>query len=221
MKNQNLFVIFCLVLTLGLIQSYSVFRDYFSDSKDLRQQLSSLREENERERLRVSMLQNQILDFQIDVAAVLPQSTYAQKKLAQKIRMPASDKQIDFSDVMMQKGKSAFADKKYSEAIAIFKELRITYPTSSKTIEAQFLTAEAYFLMAKYPQALSEIEEMMTHYPADDLTGFIMIRMGQIASIRNRNDEAIEILKLVGKNFSHNKAIKDQAESLIKSIESL
>ncbi len=220
-KQHFLFIVFCLVLTLGLLQSYSAFRDYFSDSHDLQKELAVYKLENERQNLRVSILEKQMLDFKIEVAKTLPVENFESKRISQVVRLPASERNIDLSSVQMQKGREQFNQKNYLAAIVQFKKLIQEFPTSPNVVEAQFLLAESYFLAQQYPQALDEIDKMMTQFPEDDLTGFIMIRMGQISLMRGRSDEALEIFKVIQWQFKDNSLLQEQTAHFIKNIESL
>ncbi|MBV2169181.1 MAG: hypothetical protein KUL82_10795, partial [Bdellovibrio sp.] len=74
------------------------------------------------------------------------------------------------------------------------------------------------FLKKDFRSSLSEIDTMVTQYPQHDLTGFILLRMGQISELNNQTEEASEIYKTVFKNFK-NEDLKKQAKKLAQSVE--
>ncbi len=133
--------------------------------------------------------------------------------------MPASQNPIDLSSVIFEKGREHFRLKKFAAAAQSFQELIDKYPSSSKLVDAYFLKAESLFLSAQYPQCIDTIDFMVSQFPESELTGFIMLRLGQIFVSRNRTTEAIELYKVVNQRFPANLALKDQAAQLIKSTE--
>lgn len=224
MKNQNaVFLIFSLSLTVGLVTAYSLFVGYFNGHEQYEARLSLLEKQVQKERLNNSLLTYQIKDFQQTVAQVLPenkklQAHYQMKNLAAVVRVPASEEAVDLSGVLFAKGKRYFNGHEYDKAIREFSQLIEKYPLSSHGVEARFLIAESYFLKKDFRSSLSEIDEMVTQYPQHELTGFILLRMGQISEFNNQSDEASEIYKTVAKNFK-NEELKKQARKLAQSVE--
>jgi len=229
MRNQNfLFIIFCLVLTVGLMESYALFKDHFSSRKEDSQKISSLRENLEREKLQVAELRSQIYDFQQEVAAQLPAlekidklspgpQSFQLRSLASVSQKPTSSWEL--SSPLSAQGLAEFRKKDYSAAAKIFLEITQKYPTSPKIIEAYFFLGESYFLGAKSQECLDIVQEMMTQFPDNELTGFMMLRMGQILQGRGRSEEATEVYKTVAKFFPANQELKNQALTLAKSVE--
>ncbi len=224
MKNQNsLFVVFCLCLTVGLMGAYAVFVGHFNGHKEYELRLATLQRQVDQERFNNSLLTYQLKDFQQTVAQVLPdnkalQANYELKNLASVVRTPASESALDLSGVIYEKGKRFFNEKSYSSAIKEFEKLITQYPLSPHSVEARFFIAESYFLQKDYRNSLLQIDEMVTQYPQHDLTGFILLRMGQISEMNSQTAEASEIYKTVSKNFQ-NESLKKQARKLAQSIE--
>ncbi len=225
MRQQNLFVIFCLILTLGFVLAYGKFKDYFSDSKDLQKQVAYWREQKDRVELREAVLQDQMRDFEVEVARVIPQKSnrlsFEQKNLLSQVRLPASELGVDLSRAELERGRRFFREQNYTEATATFKNIIEKYPSSGRAVEARFLLSESLYLQGQYPLCIEQIEEMMSQYPENDLTGFIMLRMGQILQSRNRLDEANEVYRTVIRRFSSNETLKAQSQILLKNSGSL
>lgn len=224
MKNQNaLFVIFCLCLTIGLLGVYNVFTGYFNGHQEYEMRISALQKQVSEERFSNSVLSYQLKDFQQTVAQVLPenkklQAKYEAKNFASSIRTPASDEGIDLSAVLFEKGKKFFQAQNYEKAIRQFNEMFEKYPLSAHSVEARFFVAESYFLKKDYKSCLAEIDTMVSQYPDNDLTGFILLRMGQISEANNQVEEASEVYNAVLKNFKNEK-LKQQAKKLAQNVE--
>lgn len=223
MKNQNaFFLIFCLCLTAGVLTTYSIFVDYFNGHAVYEVRLSQMREEIEKEKLNSALLSYQIKDFQQTVAQLLPVGAKLvadseMRNLASVVRAPASEDALDLSGVYYEKGKRYFKKNDYTGAILEFDKLLEKFPLSRHSVEARFFIAESYFLKNDFRNSLAQIDQMVTNYPQHDLTGYILLRMGQISEINNQTEEASEIYQTVLENFK-NEDLQKQAEKLAKSI---
>ena len=224
MKNQNsFFVVFCLCLTVGLVAAYAVFVGHFNGHEAYEMRLSEMKKQVEKERFNNALLSYQLKDFQQSVAQILPderklQAHYELRNLASVVRSPASDESLDLSPVLYEKAKKYFNSQDYDKAIQEFSRLLDDYPLSSHGVEAHFFIAESYFLKKDFRSSLAEIDRMVTQFPRHELTGFILLRMGQISEFNNQTEEASEIYKTVLKNFS-NEDLKKQARKLAQSVE--
>lgn len=210
-----LFSVFCLVLAAALAHSYSLFTAYFSPERDLVRKVAELESKVEREALKRSLAEAQLQDYRFQVAKALPQTTPGMRAIASVSVEPV--KAMDLSGLVLERGKEAFNRKDYVTAISAFRELVEKYPTSSHVVMSHFFLAESYVLVSKPEDALDEIQFMMKHFPEDEKTGFIMLRMGQILESRERFAEAAEVYRTIQREFAGNYALKKQAgESLSK-----
>jgi TolA-binding protein len=211
---------------VGLLWGYNEFNSYFNQGKEYQIQVQQLEEKLEKEEFRNVLLRNQLVDFQQSVAAVLPPNsqiknelaTYELKNFASGLRTPASISQIDLSGVIFEKGKKLFKEQKYEKSIKEFRKLLEEYPLSRFKTESHFFMAEAYFLQKDYKSSLDLIDQMVVQYPDNDLTGFIMLRMGQISELNNRVEEASEVYKTVQSHFK-NEQLRQQANVLINGLQ--
>lgn len=229
MKKQghSLFLVFILILLVGLLEMNHLFRRYFSDKSALVDQVSRLEKSVQKEKLKLAISQNQLLDFQTEVAGILEKEdpkvlsrlNYKKSQILGTIRLPASTSTIDLSATLMARGKSDFSQKKYLAAIETFKEVIRRYPTSASVIESHFMLAESYYLANKPEDCLDVVDQMMVHYPESDLTGFIMLRMGQILQYRKRAAEAARVYQIVIEKFNNNDVLRKQAQELLRSTE--
>lgn len=208
---------------MGLMQSYALFKNYFSPHKMDQKIISELKISIEKEKMKTIVLQNQIFDFQQEVAATLPSldsvdrnpSTFQVRNLASISQKPLLE--MDLSGSLSQKAKSEFRQGEYSKAIESFKLLNERYPTSPLIVESYFLLGESYFLKNDVQECMDIVEHMMNHYPEHELTGFLMLRMGQVFQSQGRSDEAREVFRVVSQKFAFNQELKKQAEQLEKS----
>lgn len=210
---------------MGLMQSFFTFQNYFSPHKNNLQKIAHLKETLQREKLKVSQLENQVVDFQQEIAVQLPALEklkggplqFQMRNLASITQKPLSV--FDMSGVLNERARSQFRDQDYKAAIQSFRELTQKFPTSPLVVEGYFFWAESLFLNKQAQECLDVIEVMMTQFPQHELTGFIMLRMGQILQSRNRAEEAKEVFKAVAKAFAANHELQVQAGSLAQAVE--
>lgn len=219
MKNQTaFFIIFCLVVTSFILGAYGVFLNHFGQGQEHIAKIEKLEQEVAREKFKNTLLGHQVQDIQQTVAELMPKNTEIAKNIelknfADAVRVPASDSGVDLSGVLFARGKSFFAEKRFDDAIRTFREMLDKYPLSKYTVEGRFFITESYYLKRDYKAALSSIDEMITLYPDNDLTGYALLRMGQISEYNNQMDEASEVYRAVQANFTNAKLIEQAKKS--------
>lgn len=226
MRSQNfLFIIFCLILLTGLMQSYALFKDHFSPHRFDQKKIAELKIQLEKEKLQRVLVQNQFYDYQQELAAEIPElesiqkdsKTYQLRSLASVSQVPLNG--FEMSKSILEKAKEQFRDGRYDEAAQSFSGLTLKYPTSPQVIEAYFFLGESYFMARKAQECLDVVDKMMNHFPEHELTGFLMLRMGQLLQARGRTDEAHEVFSTVASKFAYNQELKTQAQRLERSSE--
>lgn len=223
-QRNFVFTTFSLILIMGLLQSYNLFKEYFSPLRDYQSQVSRLNHKVEQEKLKTALLQDQFKDFQFQVAEVLPDNRNGKDLHSYQMRGIASIakpglESLDLSGSLREKMKAEFRSKDYKKSSQKAQEMIAKYPTSPFVVEAYFFLAESYFLNAQYQECLDVIDQMVQLFPDQELTGYIMLRMGQILQARNRSEEAAEVFQVIMKSFSQNMELKAQAEKLLKTVE--
>lgn len=224
--SNSLFLIVCLSLTVGLLAGYNEFTDYFNQGKEYQIQVQHLQKKVEKEELKNALLRHQLVDFKQSVAVALPPNSvirdqivhYEFANFASGLRVPASEAQLDLSGTLFEKGKKLFSEQKYEKSIKEFRRLLEEYPLSRYKVESHFFIAEAYFLQKDYKTSLDMIDQMVQQFPDNDLTGFVMLRMGQISELNNRLEEASEVYKTVQHSFK-NSQLRLQAHKMIEGIQ--
>lgn len=226
MRSQNfLFICFCLILVTGLLQGYALFQGHFSPHQEDQKKISELKNLLEKEKLQKIIVQNQLQDYQQQVAADLPDlegiakdsKTFQLRSLASVSQVPING--FDLSKSLSERAKAEFRSGKYEAAVRSFTELTKKYPTSPLVIESYFFMGESYFLARQAQECLDVVETMMSQFPDNELTGFLMLRMGQILQARGRSEEAKEVYSTVAEKFAFNQELKNQAVRLERSSE--
>lgn len=207
------------------MHAYNRFELHFSPTQEQAQEIVRLEQKLGEQKIEIARHQVEMLDLQQQVARNLPALDSVERR-AQNFnsRSIASVSQqalrtIDLSSSILERGKKLFREKKFFEAQLAFSELIEKYPTSQVRVEAQFFYAESLFLQKKIPECLDVIDFMMTQFPDNELTGFIMLRMGQILQAKGHGEEAIEVFRVVGQHFKENQELKKQAEKMQRSVE--
>lgn len=225
-KQSYLFIVFILGLTLAYAQVYSYVKYHYSGAELAIHEKNKLQNDLDDKILLISWYQNQLKDFQNQIVAQLPElkiedpeKLYFARNLAsvQSTQGNSSKLERPFSFALMKQAKEEFKDKKYKEASEILNEVIKTYPMSSYVVECHFLLAEIAYLQRNYAQSLSVIRTMMKLYPENELTGFIMIRMGQIYQMQHDNEQARVVYETINGQFQ-NTELKKQTEKLIAKI---
>jgi TolA-binding protein len=226
-RVNSIFVVFCLILLVGLVEANFYFKQYFNDSKDYLILNHNLAKRLEQEKLKTLLVQNQLHDLEQDVAGQIPveklkitsAAEYKLKQFGLAKRLPASAEKPELSSVLMEKGKTDYRAEKYDRAIKDFREVLQKYPSSSQIIEAHFLLGESLFQAGRYDECLDTVYEMMNHFPQSEMTGYLMLRNAQILEARRRHGEAAEFYRVIIRSFKSNEALRSQAEKLLKLSE--
>ena len=223
MRSWNhVFFIFCLSLTTGILWAFMEFNSYFNSGWESKKEAQILQEKLEDSELRVTLLQHQMMDLEQTVAAAIPAQKLEKNELYRdlglNLRAPASVEPLDFSSVLLEKGKKYFSNGKYETAGKEFEKLKNQFPSSAYQIQARFFLAESLYLQRDFKKCTEVIDEMVLQYPDHELTGFILLRLGQISEHNNQIEEAQEIYRTVATHFQQ-KPLKDQALLLLKSLE--
>lgn len=225
MRHDFLFLIFVMALTTGLVFVNQSANSMFGDSVHLRRQNEQLNARLAREELQQKLLSQQLFDYGQSVASVLSQEKnlkdWKTLSLLEVSRLPASTENPSESTLELNQGKGFFNDGKYAEAVESFLNVEKRFPGSPASLEARFLRTESYYLLGQMDQCLSSIEDMMNFYPEHPMTGYLMLRLSQILQYRKRTPEAIDVLKMVQKNFPREQDLKKQASLLEQKYRTL
>jgi TolA-binding protein len=217
------FSFWILILAVGFMQLFYTVQERFNERNGLKKEISNLKAQVRREEMKTQLASYQMRDFQQTVASMMPRASkglgdYQKRTIASLVVEPDRDKvKIDFSSTLFEKGKTAYRENDYDTAASMFKNLIEKYPLSRHTIDAYFLLVESRYQAGEIDDCLETIDTMVTLFPEHDLTGFALIRLGQIFAGRDRLEDAEQVYRLALREFK-NPDIREQADRLLKEI---
>ncbi len=224
-RFNNLFLIVAMSVTSILMWGFALFQGHFSKASEFKLQMGALEQRIESERQKQESLVYQLEDMKqnlskvVDAKAIKPNSNLqiaGIKNWEASLRKPSSV--VDLSGVLFERAKKMFKGGDYDRVISLSEELMEKYPMTPYLAEIYFLRAESYYLKRDFKSSLAVIEQMISLFPDSELTGFILLRMGQISEINNRTEEALEIYKTAKTHFK-SESVQKQAQLMIQSIE--
>jgi len=130
----------------------------------------------------------------------------------------------DTAQELFESGMEYMKDKRYSRAAENFNKLKDRYPFSPLTPKAEVALGDAYFLDAKYAEALDAYKEFETLHPSSKQIPYVLFQMGQsnmnqFRTIDLRQDnikEALEIFYRLEESFPNSEFSKQCKENIYK-----
>lgn len=176
--------------------------------------------------LKTLLAQYELEDYRQNLAGLLPsevkdnlKAAYQMRNLASIVKEPIGENlEIERASSLLVKAKKSFADKNYTDSNQTFRRLIDDYPESVHAVEAYFLLIEGEYQTQDFENCITSIDEMLTLYPENELTGFAMLRLGKIFESQDRIEDAIEIYKAMLKDFKSSK-LREQAKLSLMSVE--
>ncbi|MCB9026814.1 MAG: tetratricopeptide repeat protein [Bdellovibrionaceae bacterium] len=227
MKNQAVFSITLILLGLWSL-AYIQFQQYFENPQKYEEKIQKLQKNIAKTQMQKELLKDQLIEFQMDVAKILPETirkspkgekSYPLRNLASLVLAKDQDAyQNSKMKTHLSLSKKLFTDKKYKDASQSLVQFISNYPFSIDIAEAFFLLAESYFQLEDYERCILTVEKMIELFPENELTGYAMVRMGKIYEIQERPEQAIDIYQTVLQVFPV-RGLASQAKESLKSVE--
>jgi TolA-binding protein len=232
MRNFG-FITFCILLFAGFLQFYSFIHYKFSGIEVLRSEVSELKRSAQEEQLKAQLAQYQLEDYEQYVATVLPNEFKAYAASSENLQArlaplrslasigphsAAADIQIERASSLYERGRQAFASKKFDESNEIFTKLLSLYPSSIHAPDSYFLLAEGQFQSNDFEDTIKTIGTMVSLFPENELTGFALIRLGKIFESQERLEDAVDVYKAVLKSYPK-VALQKQAQACLKAVQ--
>ncbi len=224
----SLFGSFILVLCVFWSWSFAIFSHHFSGVDHQKHAVHSLKKDQEVAALEIRLLREEMFAYQQQIAALMPQVApeefkgakgYPMRQLASTL--PGADSsslQERLSTAYLARGKTNFRENKIPEAVRVFSDFIVRYPYAPQIGEAYFLLTESYFRVRDYENATKTVQKMVSLFPGNELTGFALIRLGQIFEYERRPEEAAEVYQTVLKSFPQ-REVASQASESIRNLE--
>lgn len=226
-KQNLLFLVFIVGLAGIYGQVFSYFKYHYSGIEEMKADQARLQRQVQEKEVISAWYKSQLIDFQNQVVSFFPdmkikdaEADYFGRNIASVSAATVDSHKLDlpFAFEIMKQAKDEFKNKKYDESVKLLTTTIDRYPLSPYVVEAHFLLAESYYLQKNYSKSLDVIRTMMKVYPDNVLTGFIMLRMGQILNNRQESEQAKVVFETVLSNFD-NIDLKKQTQKLISGLE--
>lgn len=221
MKSQ-LFATFILILLIFQLKAYYAFREHFSGKAELQVKAKNLEASLEKQKIKNEMLAFQIRDFKQYVASQVPEVIREDKSLGSRnvasfVEKP-NEVEVDFSRGILEKGRTLFREQQFDKAIEEFQIIEERYSTSPAMIDALFLLTESFYQAKRYEDCVATAEKMLSLFPENELTGFSLIRLGQVLQEMDRVDDAAQVYRTV-LEVHKNPNLRKQAQKLLREVE--
>lgn len=226
MKRSS-FVAFCLVLVTVFLQVYSYIRYRLSGVEVLQVQVERLEEEKKQEELKSQVAEYQFQSYRQQVATLLPETLkknlprnqeYQLRNLASLSSSSGYGVEFERASSLFEKARREFLEGYFERASLRFSFLIKKHPESRHYIEAHFLLIESLFQTKDFERCLEVIDEMVSLFPDNELTGFSMLRLAQIYQLRDRPEDAAEVYKAILLTFM-NPDLQRQARLSLTRVE--
>lgn len=198
----------CLAMTfLGLLFLAEV-RGQLNTAKEHKELAEFWKSRVAREQLKKLIVMGKFADFKQDIALIIPDQV-KQKNLdedQQKLRNLASiiphvgSQEITLgysAEKMLTNGKNAVIKREYDEGIKTLEKLIQKFPDSLHVIEAHYLIVEAYSQQDKNTQVIQWVDKMVELFPENRLTGYALLKIGNLYEVDGRHEDAIKIYKTI------------------------
>lgn len=209
MKSRRnwIFITFIWLIATGLVWSYGVFRAHFASSPESFFRAEQLEKEVSLLKKEKAKISYQFEDFRQNAALHWPE---ARKR---DYRWPASIT-VDLSSALYEKGRKLFHQKKWDQSLGVFEELMTSFPQSKWIAEAYYYRCETFFQVRDFKSTASCVGEMAELFPENPLTGFQLMRLGQVHEIHGQLEEATEVYRIVAQQFAEPLLTKQANESM-------
>lgn len=225
--KSHVFVNFIWVLLVSLVALFGFFKNHFSGKTELQHQVVRLRQNLESEKMRALLSEHAALDFRQQVATVLPEVLektrtgdrfYSVRNLASVVGVERADKKvIEIVRLQYEQARRDFRDQRYAKAADRLKLLVRDQPLGLDVIEAHFLLAESLYQLGKYQDVILVVSDMVELFPESDLTGFILLRLGQIYEQQDRMEDAQEMYRIILTSYAEPRLVQ-QARTNLEAI---
>jgi TolA-binding protein len=226
--NTNVFVVYILVLTLGVSHFYAEVREFYTPVKEYKQKISHLNKKVKQERFKHMLTTYEFADFRAHVATLLPnaiqesgpgEKSYPLRTLASVTQKTVNENlAVQRAKNLFDEGKRFFRDNKFTDAVRALTLLVNKHTYSVHIPEAMFLLVESHYLLNEFDDSVYFANKMIDLFPENELTGYAMVRLGKIYVNKERYEEAIDIFQTVLKSFPQ-RDVANVARQSLRAVE--
>jgi TolA-binding protein len=116
-----------------------------------------------------------------------------------------------------ERAKRFFRSGEYALAAELLDEIVREQPLGLDIVEAHFLLAECFYKLDSQREFVTVVNEMVDLFPESDLTGFILLRLGQIYIEQDRVEDAQEVYRVVLSTYQY-RPLQIQAKKNLEVI---
>ena len=180
-----------------------------------------------REQIKRLLLVGQFAEFKQEVAYLLPESKEIEKTqnmqlrgLASVLPMKRADKIYlrESADTLIKSGKALIKQRDYAQGVKLLQRLLDHHPDSLHVIEAHYLIIEAYHQQGNHASVLKWTEKMVEIFPENLLTGYALLKAGQVYERDGRYSDAIDVYRTVVSAYS-DKGLVTRAQKAVKKLD--
>lgn len=226
MMKRSVLAVFCVFLLMGFFNLYIFIQTQSNSVPELKVQTEKLEWQLKNQELKTMLANYELEDYRQYLAIVLPNeiknnlsANYQLRNIASVVKEPLADNlAIERASSLLAKAKKSFGSKDYLESNKLLHNLIEDYPDSVHSVEAYFLLIEGQYQSQDFENCIASIDEMLTLYPENDLTGYAMLRLAKIFESQDRVEDAVEVYKALMKDFKSEK-LQEQAKLNLQGVE--
>ena len=222
--NTGVFTSFCLSFCLIYMGIYAEMREHFNKEDYHRYKMEQAQYERDQTQFALESSLAQLFEMRQEVAALVPELNVKRRRGAEgyplrRLASVSSGQEMGSLANLLggqhfQRSKKLFRQGNYRSAIPSFKQFISDFPYSVHMVEAHYLLSESYFQDGQLGRFVSQVEEMIRQFPEDEVTGFAMIRLGQVFETQDRFQEAVGLYKTMLQSFQQPEVGKRAREAL-------
>lgn len=219
---------FACILSFSFVQAYWFVRSRYNQVPEMAFEMKQLEDRLEREKVKTLLMAEQAIELKAYVASVLPSSlidlkqkekNYPMRNLASLTFQSRNESMNQLVvTTLFETGKTLFREKQFERSNRLFQKLISNYGYAPQAVEAHFLLAEGQFQQGDIESSIETIQQMVRLFPDSELTGFSLIRLGNIFESRSRYEEAVQIYRTVLKTSPY-RNVATQAERNLRDME--
>lgn len=228
MNNRSI-IFACITMTfLGLLFLGEV-RGKLNTAKEHKELAEFWKKRVAREQLKKLIAMGKFADFKQEVALLVPQVIHEGKAREEKQRLRDLASVIPHeathsislgysASVLIKEGKLKVKKREYGEGIKLLEKLINKFPDSHHVVEAHYLITEAYSRQENNQLVIEWVDKMVELFPENVLTGYALLKVGDVYELDGRHEDAIRIYKTVVAVYKDEKLLS-QAKRAVKELE--
>jgi TolA-binding protein len=215
-----------LVAFVGLV-FLSEVRHQFNGADQQEKIASFWKDQVGQEQLKRLVLASQFAEFKQEVAGFIPDANeldgsdqdFHLRNLASVIpqKNVSGLQLIESPQNLLNAGKDQIKQRDFGQGIQLLNRLLQNHPDSLYTVEAQYLLVEAYHQQGNTVAVVKWTEKMVELFPENPLTGYALLKVGQVYEADGRYENAIDVYRTIVSAYK-DKGLLQRAQSAVKQL---